>query len=777
MTIVLSRQNLERWIGKAINSFHSHDLVGVPKAWNEIYEALSTYISEGVDVDEKLLWMIEATDDPLPDIVYLLQRLQKALVSELVEAEALDDLDRVLTWFNRAIVFITEKYSGETSRERSLSKPFETIFWKARDGMYISTVEGQFVAANEALVGMLGFENLDEMLEIDIQNDFYADREERQVMLDHLERDGFFDHHELVFLTRNGERRTALESCYRVDVGEEKHYIVGIMVDITEEKETSVKTEEYLRSVERTGMETQLELRRKARANDALLEVNDHPVLIVDAKDFRIIQANQAFKKRFRVTRKKNERTSLRDLFSADEWMKVFSQISHIAGRYHFHVFNVEVLDEEGTFPADLGVLIHQEDPGTQYLIQIEEKTELHHQQSLVRETRDNLESLFNGLPIGVIGFRHDGSVAFINQFLHELTGYGSRQLKNVSFLNRLFARDEQRLKFDKYMRQFLRGQHAVNQLVDMRTRSGETNQFRLDTVSYTFEDSSRPGFLALVTDVNDKQVLEKVLAAQEHDPESLGKALTEKESELVEIAGARDWLERKNSFLQDYIKTITARFKVPIHLVLGYASLLRMDLGSAVDEGQQEDVAIIEDHIRFLLAMVEKATELAELESEEVVTAPAEQNVRAMIDNLFERIEPKVLPSEVAFQAERLILSLDLRVHCDPLILEAMLDHIIDNAVRFTRQGKISVTAYEEQRRLWIEVEDSGIGIPRADQTHIFEPFYQHTRDGDDEQHLGLGLTIARKYADLADFTLEVVSKPKVGTKVLIGVGRVHSE
>ncbi|MDJ0835008.1 MAG: PAS domain S-box protein [Acidobacteriota bacterium] len=779
MTLTLSRQNLKRWIADAIATFHTQDLLGVPKPWLEIYESLAVYISEKLEVDEKLLWMIEATDDALPDTIYLLQRLKNALVAELVKEDAGDEITAVLSWFDRAIVVLAEKYSGKASRERTLSKPFETIFWNARDGMYISTIEGRFVHGNEALVQMLDFDSLEELLAMDISNELYVNENERRIMLDHLKQDGFFDHHEFDFRTNRGVVRTAMESCYMVDIPGGKRYIVGIMVDITEEKESLRKTEEYVRTIEKSGMDTLLELRRKTRGMEALMTLNDHPVLLVDVQDFHIIQVNQAFKKRFKTSRtKKAEHMNFRDLFSPDEWMKVFSQASNIVQRHHFHIRNLKMMEpDHDEFYTDLTILVHQEDKGVTLFVQIEERTALRSLETQLQQSRHNLEGVFEGLPVGVIGFRNDGSVVMINRFFHDFIGYGSRQLKNLSFINRLFARDEQRLKFHKYVRQFLRGRHVQNQPVELKARSGEILNFRLDTISYQFEGDDKPGFLALLTNVTDQVVLEKLLKKNEQNPGSLDKAYTDMERRYLDLESRMTALLRKNRFLGEFAKNLTGKFKVPIHLVLGYASLLKLDLVGPANDGRQEDISIIEDHIRFLLNMLEKAAEYAELEANEIQASPAEQNVRTMIDQLFERLKPKVLPTEVTFSAERLILSLDLKINCDLQLLEAILRHIIDNASAYTRKGAISMTAYEEQRRLWIEVEDSGIGIGPTDLPQVFEPFFQVVREGDVEQRLGLGLAIARKYADLAGYSLEIHSKLGSGTKVLLGVGRVKTD
>jgi len=778
MTLTLSRQNLTRWINKAIQNFHTKDLLGVPDPWLKIYESLSSYICDNNEVDDKLLWLIEETDDVLPDIIYLLQRLKNALVQELVKESGYEELPVVLSWFDRAIVLLSEIYSVGTSRERNLSKPLETIFWNARDGMYISTLGGKFVHCNEALVKMLKYPNLDTLLEMDIQNDLYIDKEDRQVMLDHLANDGFFDHHEFGFRRRDGDTRTAHESCYMVNVSEEKKFVVGIMVDVTEEKESQRKTAEYVKTVEKSGIDTLLTLRRTTRRYEALLSLNDHPVCLVDVKDFRILNVNQAFKKRFKSSRKKTDQVTLRDLFSRDEWMKVFSQVSNIAQRHHFHVRNLKVSScDRSEFTADLSVVVHQDDQGSLLFIQIEDRSQIEKKELLLERGRHNIEGLFDGLPVGVIGFRHDGSMAMTNRYFHELTGYGARQLKNLSFINRLFAQDEWRLKFHRYLRQFIRGRHVRDQPLELRSRSDEVLHFRMSTLTYQFEDQDKPGFLALLTNVTDHVILEKLLQTREKNPGSLDKAYSVMESQIESLEGALELSKRKNRFLHGFTRHITNKFKIPIHLVLGFASLLKLDLGKTARAGQREDVSIIEDHIRFLLNMLEKAAEYADLDSGEVQPVNATQNVRAMIDHLFEQLVPKNLPEGVHFSAERLILSLDLKIICDPTLLGVLLRHIVDNSVAFTEKGTIAVTAYEEQSRLWVELQDTGIGICATDLPQVFEPFFQVPREGDTEQRLGLGLAIARKYADLAGFTLDVESKLNKGTKVLIGIGRFEPE
>ena len=98
------------------------------------------------------------------------------------------------------------------------------------------------------------------------------------------------------------------------------------------------------------------------------------------------------------------------------------------------------------------------------------------------------------------------------------------------------------------------------------------------------------------------------------------------------------------------------------------------------------------------------------------------------------------------------------------------MFQNVFNNAVKFTSEGKIIVNVHRSARRDSIEFEvvDSGIGIDESKLDSIFEPFHQ----ADNSMHrsysgLGIGLTVARRMAELVGGKLAVRSKLGVGTHV----------
>src|SRR5581483_5037984 len=106
------------------------------------------------------------------------------------------------------------------------------------------------------------------------------------------------------------------------------------------------------------------------------------------------------------------------------------------------------------------------------------------------------------------------------------------------------------------------------------------------------------------------------------------------------------------------------------------------------------------------------------------------------------------------------------------PGMLRQIFANLISNAVKFTRVGSIEVRIYSwtDQKRVRVEVEDTGIGIEPDALPHLFEPFFQVDREGGRSgSGTGLGLAIVNEFTRLLGGTIEVVSRPQAGSRFTV--------
>jgi signal transduction histidine kinase len=94
---------------------------------------------------------------------------------------------------------------------------------------------------------------------------------------------------------------------------------------------------------------------------------------------------------------------------------------------------------------------------------------------------------------------------------------------------------------------------------------------------------------------------------------------------------------------------------------------------------------------------------------------------------------------------------------------LAIVLSNLIDNAVRYTDRGRIRVTGADG----WLQIEDTGCGIPRESLPLVFERYYQASRENAAVRGVGIGLSIVKKICDLYQWPIELTSEPDRGTRV----------
>jgi len=143
-------------------------------------------------------------------------------------------------------------------------------------------------------------------------------------------------------------------------------------------------------------------------------------------------------------------------------------------------------------------------------------------------------------------------------------------------------------------------------------------------------------------------------------------------------------------------------------------------------------------------------------------------------LDEIFEQLRRTFTPEAnergLAFDVS---LS-NLIVHCDRVLLERILVNLVSNALRYTRQGSVSLAATADDQEVVISVKDTGPGIPERERAAIFDEYYQmETPDGTRTAGLGLGLSIVHRLSQLLDVGLSVDSNGDGGTRFELRLAR----
>ncbi|WP_349407608.1 ATP-binding protein [Pseudalkalibacillus sp. SCS-8] len=231
-------------------------------------------------------------------------------------------------------------------------------------------------------------------------------------------------------------------------------------------------------------------------------------------------------------------------------------------------------------------------------------------------------------------------------------------------------------------------------------------------------------------------------------------------------VAVFRDMTDERqhDKLRKDFIANVSHELRTPIAMLQGYSEAIIDDI--AATEAEKKDIAqIIYDESLRMGRLVNELLDLARMEAGHVSL----EKMEIKVDEFF----PRVVRKFQGLSKEREI-SLELQkpdhssiMYGDPDRLEQVMTNLVDNAIRHTNKGgHVQVKVMDQSDGTYVEVKDTGSGIPKEDLPFVFERFYKadkaRTRG---RSGTGLGLAIAKNIVDSHGGKISVHSKVGEGT------------
>jgi two-component system, sensor histidine kinase and response regulator len=220
----------------------------------------------------------------------------------------------------------------------------------------------------------------------------------------------------------------------------------------------------------------------------------------------------------------------------------------------------------------------------------------------------------------------------------------------------------------------------------------------------------------------------------------------------------------------QQLLAMFSHELRTPLTYIYGYSNLLLEERASLDEDDINKMLSGVQSGAERLVRLVEDLMLVVRIENGILQVEIEKRSARVLVGDILDRIQSNVATSASArnvkldIQADR-----SLAVRGISQYLEDALLRLVDNAVRFTRPngGVITIAAQSLDGVARIMVQDEGVGMSPADQERAFELFTQIDRDVQEQQGVGLGLSVARKIIEAHNGTISLTSQPGVGTVV----------
>ncbi len=239
----------------------------------------------------------------------------------------------------------------------------------------------------------------------------------------------------------------------------------------------------------------------------------------------------------------------------------------------------------------------------------------------------------------------------------------------------------------------------------------------------------------------------------------------TERKKLESELILAKEHAEEMNRLKTFFLANISHELRTPMNGILGYAEMLMMDLN---DPKLREMASMIfksskrlHDTLDSLIDLSKLESQVQKLELENIELITVIEDIKASFEN-FAREKGLLLKSH--HNQPRVYFS------TDPRLFGKIISNVLSNAIKYTSKGEINLLTDFKDGKILIKIADTGIGISADNLSKIFEPFRQES-EGFNRKYegTGIGLTLTKKFVELLEGKLDIVSEVGKGTTVTI--------
>jgi len=228
------------------------------------------------------------------------------------------------------------------------------------------------------------------------------------------------------------------------------------------------------------------------------------------------------------------------------------------------------------------------------------------------------------------------------------------------------------------------------------------------------------------------------------------------------------DRVESSNKMKNDFLNNMSHELRTPLNAIFGYTDILEMSINDRLTDKEREYLDAIKNGKDKILELINEMLDLSKIEAGTNVLELQELNpniiIKAAVDSMKGTMEKKKLSIVESYTDDHCQINVDLNR------FTLIIRHLLENAIKFTEKGGITVKSFKNEDRFNISFSDTGIGIKKDFLPYLFIPFRQ-AEEGISRsfEGAGIGLPLVKHYTNDMEGRLEFSTKEGEGSKFTI--------
>jgi len=225
--------------------------------------------------------------------------------------------------------------------------------------------------------------------------------------------------------------------------------------------------------------------------------------------------------------------------------------------------------------------------------------------------------------------------------------------------------------------------------------------------------------------------------------------------------------LEQASALKSQFLANMSHEFRTPLNAILGYTSMLQQGIAGELDPAVKRQLGRVASNGQHLLTIINEILDISRIEAGRMPLQISRFKVPDLVGEVIAEVEPLIRRSKLAVTTD---IPADLApIASDRQKVKQVLLNLMSNAIKFTPQGSVDISARKlaPQKVIAVTVADTGIGIAPADHARIFEDFKQLDNSPTRAYGgTGLGLSICRRLAQMIGGDISVESQLGEGSR-----------
>lgn len=406
----------------------------------------------------------------------------------------------------------------------------------------------------------------------------------------------------------------------------------------------------------------------------------------------------------------------------------------------------------------------------------------------ILLKEKEKFEALFQYASMGILVINEKGEIVLANNFLLSQFAYTSAEEligKKVDALipSRYHHNHDKHLAH--YNKKPERRPMGIGKDLFGIKKDGTEFPVEISLSHYGADEGSFA--IAFISDITKRKEIENAVLQQKEQLadinlkiEELNDALEQKvelrtqqlQETLVQLQNSKEELTKalsKEKELSDlksrFVSMASHEFRTPLSTILSSASLVAKYTETVQQENRDKHIQRIKTSVNNLTDLLNEFLSIGKIEDGKITAHFIQFNIKEMLETVCAEMQNLVKPGQqikYTHKGETLI-------NLDPALLRNVVLNLLSNAIKFSPEnGVINIASSTTETKITITVKDSGIGISKEDQEHLFERFFRGT-NASNIQGTGLGLHIVSKYIELMDGQISYSSELEKGTEFIV--------